>query len=325
MNAAEMNNRRQIFVGINPKNRIEHIRNRIQHIFTEVRSNYISYLMLAPFAIIFITFVIAPVAIAIGLSFTYYNVLESPQWIGTQNYIRLLLSDDVFLIAVKNTFLFAAITGPISYFAALLFAWFINELPAKIRAFMVLIFYAPSISGNVYLIWSVMFSGDAYGYINGFLMKLGIAREPIQWLHDPKYMLGVIMVIVLWMSLGTGFLAFVAGLQSVDPTLYEAGLVDGIRNRWQELWFITLPSMKPMLLFGAVMSITSSFAVGDVTAALAGMPSTDYAAHTVINHLMDYGYIRFEMGYACAIATVLFLAMVGTNKVVQNLLKKVGR
>jgi multiple sugar transport system permease protein len=298
---------------------------RLRHLPGEMRKNYISYLLLAPYALIFFVFTIIPVLIAIGLSFTYFNILELPKWIGSQNYIRLFLSDDIFLIAVKNTFLFAAITGPISYFAALMFAWFINELPPKIRAFMVLVFYAPSISGNAYLIWSVMFSGDTYGFINGFLLRTGLLREPIQWLHDPKYMLGVIMIIVLWMSLGTGFLAFVAGLQSIDPTLYEAGLVDGIKNRWQELWFITLPSMKPMLMFGAVMSITSSFAVGDVTATLAGMPSTDYAAHTVINHLVDYGTIRFEMGYACAIATVLFLAMVGTNKVIQHLLTKVGR
>ncbi len=299
--------------------------NKLALTLQKMKKNYMSYLLLAPFALIFITFVIVPVLMAMGLSFTYFNILEAPKWIGTKNYIKLFLADDIFLTAVKNTFLFAAITGPIGYLMAFMFAWLINELPSKIRALLVLIFYAPSISGNVYLIWTVMFSGDTYGYANGLLMKIGILREPIQWLYDPKYMLGVIMVIVLWMSLGTGFLAFVAGLQTIDPSLYEAGLVDGVKNRWQELWFITLPAMKPMLMFGAVMSITSSFAVGDVTAALAGMPSTDYAAHTVINHLTDYGSIRFEMGYACAIATVLFLAMVGTNRVIQNLLSKVGR
>lgn len=291
----------------------------------DIVQNRLSYLFLAPFALIFMTFVIIPVVISMGLSFTYYNILETPRWIGWQNYIRLFLSDDIFLISVKNTFLFAAITGPIGYIMALLFAWFINELPPKIRAFMVLIFYAPSISGNVYLIWAVMFSGDTHGYVNGFLMQMGILREPIQWLQDPRYMLWVIMIVVLWMSLGAGFLSFVAGLQSVDKSLYEAGMVDGVSNRWQELWYITLPSMKPMLMFGAVMSITASFAVSDVTIALAGMPSTDYAAHTVVNHLIDYGSIRFEMGYASAIATILFITMVGTNRIVQNLLKKVGR
>ena len=283
-----------------------------------------SYLFLAPFAIVFLTFVLVPVVMSIGLSFTYYNILERPRFIGWQNYLRLLLADEIFLISVKNTFLFAAITGPLSYVAALLFAWFINELPPAVRAVMIVVFYAPSISGNVYLIWTVLFSGDTYGYANGILMMLGALREPIQWLTDPDYMLWVIMAVVLWMSLGTGFLAFVAGFQTIDPTLYEAGVVDGITNRWQELWYITLPSMKPMLLFGAVMAITQSFAVAEVTVALAGLPSTDYAAHTVVNHLVDYGSIRFELGYASAIATILFFAMVGTNKGVQRLLKKVG-
>ncbi|TVQ25342.1 MAG: sugar ABC transporter permease [Spirochaetaceae bacterium] len=283
-----------------------------------------SYLFLAPFAIVFITFVLVPVVMSIALSFTYYNILEPPRFIGWANYLRLLLADEIFLISVKNTFLFAAITGPLSYLAALLFAWFINELPPGVRAVMIVIFYAPSISGNIYLIWTVLFSGDTYGYANGLLMMLGILREPIQWLTDPQYMLWVVMAVVLWMSLGTGFLAFVAGYQTVDPTLYEAGVIDGITNRWQELWYITLPSMKPMLLFGAVMAITQSFAVAEVTVALAGLPSTDYAAHTVVNHLVDYGSIRFELGYASAIATILFFAMVGTNRGVQRLLKKVG-
>jgi multiple sugar transport system permease protein len=284
-----------------------------------------SYLFLAPYAIIFFTFTVIPVVVSLFLSFTYFNILETPRFIGWQNYIRLFLSDDIFLIAVKNTFLLAAITGPIGYIASFLFAWFINELPPKIRAFLILLFYAPSISGNVYMIWTVMFSGDVYGYANSTLMKLGIINEPIQWLKDPQYMIYVVMIVILWMSLGTGFLAFVAGLQGIEKSQYEAAVVDGVKNRWQELWYITLPNMKPMLMFGAVMAITNSFAVGDVTAALAGMPSTDYAAHTVVNHLVDYGTIRFEMGYASSIATILFIVMVGCNRIVQNLLRKLGR
>lgn len=298
---------------------------RLGSFWDNTSKNRVSYLFLAPYAVIFLTFTIIPVVVSIGLSFTYFNILEIPKFIGWQNYIKLFLIDDIFLKSVKNTFLLAAITGPIGYAASLLFAWFINELPPKIRAFMILIFYAPSISGNVYMIWSVMFSGDAYGYVNSTLMKLGIVPEPILWLKDPKYIPAVIMIVVLWMSLGTGFLSFVAGLQSIDKSQYEAGVVDGVRNRWQELWYITLPNMKPMLMFGAVMSITSSFAVSDVTIALAGLPSVDYAAHTVVNHLIDYGTLRFEMGYASSIATVLFLTMVGCNKLVQNLLRKVGR
>ena len=247
------------------------------------------YLFLLPYAVIFTLFYIVPVVMSICLSFTYYNVLETPRFVGLSNYIDLFLADDVFLTSVTNTFAIAAITGPLGYLASFLFAWFINELPRYIRAFAVLIFYAPTISGQVYLIWAIMFSGDAYGYVNSFLMKMGFINAPILWLTDPKYMMPVILLVILWMSLGTGFLSFVAGLQGVDQSQYEAGYVDGIKNRWQELWYITLPNMKPMLMFGAVMAITQSFGVCEVTMALAGFPSTDYAARTVVTHLFDYG------------------------------------
>ncbi|MDF2587506.1 MAG: putative rane protein [Anaerocolumna sp.] len=290
----------------------------------DMKAHKTCYLFLAPYAILFTTFVIAPVIISIFYSFTYYNILEPARFIGLRNYINLLLADDVFLIAVKNTFLLAAITGPIGYLAAFLFAWFIHELPRYLRAVAVLIFYAPTIAGQLYLLWGIIFSGDAYGYINGLLLNLGIISQPILWLSNPDYIMNVIIIVVLWMSLGTGFLSFIAGLQTIGEEQYEAGLVDGIKNRWQELWYITLPNMKPMLMFGAVMAITQSFGVADVTMALAGFPSTDYAAQTVVNHLIDYGSIRFEMGYASAIATILFLTMLLCNKLIQSLLRKVG-
>ena len=290
----------------------------------DIFKHRVCYLFLAPYAIVFILFFVAPVFISIFYSFTNFNILESPKFIGLRNYINLLLADDVFLISMKNTFVMAAITGPIGYVAAFLFAWFINELPRYIRAFVTLVFYAPSISGAVYMIWALIFSGDAYGYINGALMSLGILDQPVLWLTDPKYMMPVMLVVILWMSLGAGFLAFLAGLSTIDPALYEAGLVDGISNRWQELWYITLPNMKGMLMFGAVMAITQAFGVADVTVALAGSPSTDYAVHTVVNHLVDYGSVRFEMGYASAIATILFFTMIVLNAIIQKMLKRIG-
>ena len=284
----------------------------------------VCYLFLAPYAVVFLLFFVAPLFISIFYSFTYFNILEPPKFLGLRNYINLLLADDVFLIALKNTFIMAAITGPIGYIAAFLFAWFINELPRYVRAVVTLIFYAPSISGGAYMIWALIFSGDAYGYINGLLMNLGLLDQPVLWLTDPKYMMPVMLIVIMWMSLGAGFLAFIAGLSTVDPTLYEAGVVDGITNRWQELWYITLPNMKGMLMFGAVMAITQSFGVADVTIVLAGFPSTDYAVHTVVNHLIDYGSIRFEMGYASAIATILFLTMIICNWAIQKMLRRVG-
>ncbi|MDQ0058575.1 carbohydrate ABC transporter permease [Paenibacillus harenae] len=290
----------------------------------EAKANKHSYILLAPYMLLFTVFTVLPVLISIVLSFTYFNMLEFPRFIGWQNYTRLFLEDDVFLIAVKNTILFAVITGPISYIACFVFAWIINELSPKLRAIMTLVFYAPSISGNVFFIWLMIFSGDRYGIANGLLIKLGIILEPLQWLKTEAYVLPIIILVQLWLSLGTGFLAFIAGLQTVDSTLYEAGAVDGIKNRWQELWYITLPSMRPQLMFGAVIQLTSAFAVADVSIALAGFPSVNYAAETIVTHLIDYGTTRFEMGFASSIATVLFMIMVGTNILVQKLLRKVG-
>lgn len=283
-----------------------------------------AYVLMSPFMLLFGLFTVLPVILSLIISFTYFNMLEFPRWVGWDNYSRLFLKDDIFLIAVKNTFLFAAITGPLSYLACFVFAWVINELSPRIRALMTLVFYAPSISGNVFFIWLIIFSGDSYGYANGFLMKIGLILEPIVWLQDQRYVLWIVIFVQLWLSLGTGFLAFIAGLQSIDRTLFEAGAVDGVRNRWQELWYITLPSMRPQLLFGAVIQITTSFAVAEVSTAIAGFPSVNYAAHTIVTHLLDYGTIRFEMGYASAIATVLFMIMVGSNLIIQKLLRKVG-
>ena len=282
------------------------------------------YLFLLPYAVLFAMFYIFPVVASIYYSFTYYNILEAPRFIGLQNYIALVLEDDIFLTSIKNTMMIAIITGPLGYILSFLFAWLINELPRWIRSVAVIVFYAPSIAGNCYVIFSVFFRGDAYGYVNAFLMNVGIIDTPILWLINPDYMLPICMLVILWMSLGTGFLSFVAGLQGVDRAQFEAGYVDGVKNRWQELWFITLPNMKPMLMFGAVMSITQAFGVCDVTMALCGYPSTDYAARTIVTHLFDYGFSRFEMGYACAIATVLFLMMILCNKAIQSLLNRVG-
>ena len=220
--------------------------------------------------------------------------------------------------------MFAVVTGPLSFLLCFVFAWVINDMPPKVRAFFTLVFYAPSISGNVFFIWSYFFSGDRAGLVNGILIGWGLIDDPINFFRDARFVLPILLVVQLWMSLGVGFLAFIAGLQTVDKALYEAGAVDGIRNRWQELWFITLPSMKPQLLFGAVMQITTSFAVADIVSLLAGLPTVNYAGDTIVTHLQEIGWIRFEMGYASAIATILFMLMIGANKGVQRMLRKVG-
>ncbi|MBR7132003.1 MAG: sugar ABC transporter permease [Clostridia bacterium] len=280
------------------------------------------YLLVAPFYIIFSIFVIAPIAIAIFFGFTDFNMLEPPEFIGLSNYLTLFFEDDVFLVAVRNTLIFAVITGPVSYFSCLLFAWLINELPRGLRSVMTFVFYAPSMSGMLYVIWAYIFSGDMYGLLNQILMSFGFVKDPVQWLTNTETMLGCIIIVQIWMSLGTSFLAFIAGLQNVDRSLYEAGAVDGIRNRIQELVYITLPSMGPQLLFSAVMQISAAFSVSSVCMTLAGFPSTDNAALTVATHAYDFGMIRFEMGYACAVTTVLFIAMMAVNKWIQKIISK---
>ncbi|MBQ6042924.1 MAG: sugar ABC transporter permease [Clostridia bacterium] len=297
---------------------------KTQWTIREMKKYKVAYLMVAPFFILFFMFTVVPVVLSFLLGFTTFNMLEWPKWVFMDNYIRLFLDDEIFLLAIKNTLVFAAVTGPGSYLLSLFFAWFINELRPKIRAFVTLLFYAPSISGSVYLIWTVVFSGDQYGFANAWLTKLGLINKPILWFQNEKYIVPLIIAVALWTSLGTSFLTLIAGFQVVDRSLYEAGAVDGVKNRWQELWFITLPYMRPQLLLSAILAITSSFGFGGVITALVGFPSPNYCAWTIMHHLEDYGWSRFEMGYASAIATLLFLMMIGANLLVNKLLRKVG-
>lgn len=298
---------------------------KAQWTWREMKKNKVAYVMIAPFMILFFIFTVFPVLLSIVLSFTDFNLLEFPHFLGLNNYIRLFLDDDIFILACQNTLIFACITGPVSYLLSLLIAWFINELGPKLRSVVTLIFYAPSISGSVYLVWQTLFSSDSYGWVNGTLINLGIIDDAILWFKDADYVMPLCIVVALWTSLGTAFLSFIAGLQNVPRHLYEAGAVDGVKNRWQELWYITLPYMKPQLMFGAVLSITQSFGFGAIVDALCGFPSVEYAAHTIVHHLNDYGGQRYEMGYASAIAVILFVVMVGANLIIKKGLSKIGQ
>ena len=290
----------------------------------EMRQNWVAYVMVAPYMILFTLFTIVPVVLSIFISFTDFNMLEFPNIVWLKNYVTLFFDDDVFLIACKNTFIFAVIVGPASYLMSFLVAWFINELPPKVRALVTLIFYAPSISGQVYLIWGTLFASDSQGWANAILLEMGIIETEIAFFQNETYVMPLCIIVSLWTSLGTSFLAFIAGLQGIDHSLFEAGAVDGIRNRWQELYYITLPSMKPQLMFGAIMAITGSFGFGGIVTALAGFPSVNYCAHTIMHHLEDYGGQRYEIGYSSTIAVILFLIMIGANMLVKRIISKLG-
>ena len=297
---------------------------KLQWTWKEMKRNKTAYFMIAPFFLLFIIFTVLPVFLSMILSLTDFNMLQFPSFKGLTNYTRLFLEDEIFLLACQNTLIFAAITGPVSYLLSLLIAWFINELPPKLRAVVTLVFYAPSISGNVYLIWKTLFSSDSYGWANATLMDLGLINSPILWFEDADYVMPLCIIVALWTSLGTAFLSFIAGFQTIDRSMYEAAAVDGIKNRWQELWYITLPTMRPQMMFGAVLAITNSFGFGAVVDALCGFPSVDYAAHTIMHHLNDYGGARYEVGYASAIAVILFIIMFASNIVIKKALSKVG-
>jgi multiple sugar transport system permease protein len=284
----------------------------------------VQYAFMVPYLALFAVFTIAPVLTSMYLSFTYFNVLEPPRWIGWANFRLLFLEDDVFLIAVKNTLIFAIITGPIGFFMSFFLAWLIK--PLKLKTFLALCFYAPSITAAITMsvVWKVLFSGDRYGYLNNWLLNMGAIDEPYQWLAQQASLLPIIMFVALWMTMGTAFLVFLAGLQTVSPDLYEAGKVDGVANPLQEVFYITLPMMKPQLLFGAVMQVVAGFSVFGIATSLAGLPSPLYAGHTIVAHLYDYAFIRFEMGYAAAVAVVLFLWTFGLSRVLMRVFSSKG-
>lgn len=285
------------------------------------KKHRVGYAFILPFIVLFAIFIVVPVIVALFTSFTDSNMLQKSNFVGINNYKLLILDDKIFLTALKNTLIFAFITGPIGYILSFFAAWAINQL--KMRTMFALAFYAPSITSSVAMssVWLIIFSSDRYGYINNFLMNLGIIYEPILWSSDPKYILFVIIIISIWMSMGNGFLVFLAGLQNISREYYEAGAIDGIKNKFQELIYITLPLVKPQLLFGAINSIVSSLGVFDIAVSVAGIPSPSYAGHTVVAHLYDYAFIRFQMGYASAVAIVLFVLSFTLGRVVMRLLR----
>ena len=296
--------------------------NKFKYTLLQMKKNVGVYGLLAPYFVLFAFFTVIPVILALPMGFTNFNMAQFPQWVGLSNFYSLFLEDEVFLKAIENTLVFAVVTGPLSYFLCFILAWLINELPGALKTIFTFVFYAPTLAGNIYTTWQLIFSGDTYGIANAYLIDLGITNGAIQWLTDANYIMGVLIVVQLWMALGAGFLAIRAGLQGIPRDRYEAGAIEGIKNRAQELVYVTIPAMGPQLLFAAVMQITSSFTAGDIGRSLTAFPTTDYAGHTIMTHAFDYGSIRFEMGYSSAICFVLFATMLIANWGIKKILNK---
>lgn len=300
---------------------MKHKRIGKKELLMNFRDNIPMLVMLAPFLILFLLFMVVPIFSSFVLSFTSYDLISSPDFTGIENYRRLMVNDNVFAITVKNTLVFAIVAGPLGFLLSFILAWAVNEFTPKVRAFMSLMFYAPSLIGNAYFIWQVAFSGDSYGYINSLLLSVGIITEPIIWLKNETYLMPIIIIVQLWQSMGISFLANISGLQNISRDLYEASAIDGIRNRWQELRYITLPSMSHMLLFSAVMQIQSSFSVSTIATALAGYPSKANAVDTIVSLMSDFATVRYEFGYASAMAVILFIMMVATRLIIGKVLQ----
>lgn len=283
------------------------------------------YIFLLPFLIIFFAFTILPILSSIFLSMFNFDLIEKMEFSGLSNYIRLILNDGVFTTVFGNTIILAIITGPCGFLLSFVLAWFINEFKPLIRTTLSFLFYAPALVGNAYFIWSIAFSSDSYGYVNSLLLSLGLITEPITWLKNASYTMPIIIMVQLWQSMGVSFLANISGLQNVNDEMYEAGAIDGIRNRWQELWYITLPYMKHMLLFSAVMQISSAFSISAIAVQLAGYPSVDYSVDTIVSYMADVGTVRYEMGYASAMSVVLFSLMAIFRWIIGKLINKTGK
>ncbi len=296
--------------------------NKFRYTIKQMKRNAGVYGLIAPYFVLFLIFTVIPVIMSLPMGFTNFNMAEFPRWVGLDNFYALFLEDEVFLTAIENTLVFAVVTGPLSYFLCFILAWLINELPGPLKTIFTFVFYAPTLAGNIYTTWQLIFSGDTYGIANAYLIELGITNGAIQWLTDSNYIMGVLIVVQLWMALGAGFLAIRAGLQGIPRDRYEAGAIEGIKNRAQELIYVTIPAMGPQLLFAAVMQITSSFTAGDIGRFLTAFPTTDYAGHTIMTHAFDYGSIRYEMGYASAICFVLFAVMLVANWGIKKILGK---
>lgn len=270
-----------------------------------------AYLFLSAYALMFFTFIVVPVFLAFILSFTFFDTIQPPTFNGLRNYIVLLTQDDVFMrYVLPNTIKFAVIVGPGGYVLSFMLAWMLAQIPKGPRTVLALILYSPSMTTGVAMtvVWKTLFSGDQNGYLNSYLLGLGVIQEPLQWLQSPDYLMTIMIIVTLWGSMGVGFLAMLAGILEINPELYEVGALDGISNRFQEIVHITIPSMKPQMLFGAVMAIVATFQAGAIGVTLSGAnPTPQYAGQLIVNHIEDFGFLRYEMGYAAAVSVVLLL------------------
>jgi len=270
-----------------------------------------AWMFLSGYLILFVIFIVAPVAAGVGLSLTSFNTIQAPTFVGITNYVNLFTRDQTFIRhVIPNTIQFAIMAGIGGYVLSFLMAWVLAQITPLPRTILAIILYSPSLTSGIVMtvIWRALFSGDEFGYLNNLLLGLGLIDAPIQFIQSPQYLMTIMIIVTIWGSMGIGFLAMLAGILNVDTTLYEAGAIDGVRTRTQEIIHITIPSMRPQMLFGAVMAVVNTFNVSGVGVLLTGEnPTPEYAGQLIVTHIEDFGFLRFEMGYAAAISVTLLL------------------
>ena len=282
-----------------------------------------AYLFMTPYLLLFATCIIAPIIIAILLSFTSFNGVNAPKLVFLDNFIYLFTKDKVFIqYVLPNTLKFALIVGVGGYVLSFFMAWCLAQMPKRSRTILSIILYTPSMTMGVAMgvLWIIIFSGSDTGYLNYALISLNMINEPIEWLQNPKYLMTIMIIISLWGSLGVGFLAMLSGILNIPQDVYEAAYVDGMRNRFQEVFYITIPMMKPQMLFGAVMAVVNTFAAGSIGVSLAGSnPTPQYAGQLIINHIDDYIYNKYEFGMASAVTVILLIIILIISRIAYKL------
>lgn len=277
-----------------------------------------SYLFIAPAIILFSVFVLIPVIASFFLSFTKYNTLSAPRWVGLDNYYQILFQDPRFWKALCNTTIYVVGVVPVGICVSLLLAVAIDR-KIKFKNFYKSIFFMPVVTSivAVSVIWKWLFAGEKYGLINHWLMKMGI--NPVDWLMSPTWTLPAIMIMSIWAGLGYNMILLLAGLQTIPRTFYETADIDGATG-WYKFWHITLPLLRPTLLFVVIMSMINSFQLFEQVYIMTsgtgeGVGGVLDSALSLVAYLYERGFQRFEMGYASAIAYILFAIIFVTTLV----------
>jgi multiple sugar transport system permease protein len=268
-----------------------------------------SYLFIALPAILFFIFQLAPVFISFFWSFTQYDVVHAPKFVGLANYRNILFNDPLFWKAIRNTILYVIGVVPIGVCLSLILAVAIDQ-KIKFKNFFKSIFFLPTITAivAVSVIWKWLYAGEKYGLFNYILLKLGF--QPIDWLASPTWTLPSIIIMSIWAGIGYNMILFLAGLQSIPDVMYEAAEIDGA-GFWTKFFNVTIPLLKPTIVFVSIMSFIFSFQVFEqvyiMTGGQGGIGGVLNSALTIVAYLYDMGFQKFQMGYASALAYIIFL------------------